>query len=156
MNLIKFNPMFPWGDDFDKMFDEMMPSRMMRRGGMAGFMPAVDVYDNKKDVVVEMPVTHIDPEKVDISIKDNMLHVKGATQKKTEVEDKNYYRREISSGSFYRTIPLPTDVIPEKTSAIVEDGVLKISMPKAKETKKKEIKVEVKKGKKKPLTKKKN
>lgn len=141
--------MNPW-DDFDKMFEGMMPSRMMRN--MKAFMPAVDVYQDKSNVIVEMPVTHIDPEKVEISIKDGVLHVKGSTEKKSEVDDKNYYRREISSGSFYRAIPLPADVISEKTSAIHEDGVLKISMPKAKEKKGKEIKVQVKKGKKKKPT----
>lgn len=140
MSLIKWSPMSPW-DDFDKMFEEMMPSRM--RKGMAGFMPSVDVYETKKEVIVEMPTPHINPEKVDISIEDNMLHIKGATEKKTEVEDKNYYRREISSGSFYRTIPLPANVVSEKTSAVHEDGVLKISMPKAGESKKKSIKVQV-------------
>ncbi len=139
--------MFPWGDDFDKMFEDMLPSRMS--DGMKGFMPAVDVYETKKDVMVEMSVAHIDPEKVDISIKNNVLHVKGSTEKRSEVEDKNYFRREIRSGSFYRTIPLPTEVIPEKTTAIHEDGVLRIAMPKAKKNVGTEIKVQVKKGKKK-------
>lgn len=136
--------MNPW-EDFDKMFEEMVPERMRR--GMGGFMPAIDVYETKNDVMVEMPVAHIDPEKVDISIRDNVLYIKGSTEKKSEVEDKNYYRREISSGSFFRTVPLPTEVVAEKTSAMHEDGVLKIAMPKAKKKDSKEIKVSVKKGK---------
>ncbi len=147
MNISKWSPMNNSWDDFDKMIDQMMPARMVR--DMRGFMPAVDVYQDKTNVIVEMPVTHIDPEKVTISIKDGVLHVKGSTEKKTEVDDKNYYRREISTGSFYRAIPLPADVIAEKTSAIHEEGVLKISMPKTKEKKVKEIKIQVKKGKKK-------
>jgi len=147
MNISKWSPMNNSWDDFDKMVEQMMPARMVR--DMRGFMPAVDVYQDKKNVIVEMPVTHIDPEKVQISIKDGVLHVKGSTEKKTEVDDKNYYRREISTGSFYRAIPLPAEVIAEKTSAIHEEGVLKISMPKTKEKKVKEIKVQVKKKKKK-------
>lgn len=128
MALIKWNPMFPF-DDMDNMFSDMLPSRMLK--GMQGFMPAVDVYETKKDVMVEMSVPHIDPDHVDISIENNVLHIKGTTEKKTEVEDKDYYRREIRSGSFYRTIPLPTAVIGDKASAVHEDGVLKISIPKA-------------------------
>lgn len=147
MAIIKWTPMFPW-DDMDKMFEGMMPSRMM--DGMKGFMPAVDVYETKKDVIVEMPTPHIDPEKVDLSIKDNVLHIKGSTQKKSEVEDKNYYHREIRAGSFYRTIPLPTEVVADKTSAVHEDGVLKISIPKAHKKESHQIKIQVKKkGKKK-------
>ena len=141
MSLIKWTPMFPF-EDFDKFFEDMMPGR---KKGMAGFMPAVDVYEDKQNVIVEMPVPHIDADKVDISIDNNVLHVKGKTEKKSEVEDKNYYRREISAGSFHRSIPLPKHVIAEKTSAVHEDGVLKISMPKVGEKKEKKIKVQVKK-----------
>ena len=128
MALIKWSPMFPF-DDMDSMFDNMMPSRLMK--GMQAFTPAIDVYETKKDVLVELSVPHIDPDKVDISIKNNVLHIKGSTEKKREVEDKDYYRREIRSGSFYRSIPLPTAVIGNKASAVHENGVIKISIPKA-------------------------
>jgi len=140
MPLIRFNPFW---DDFDKMFEDMMPARALK--GMQGFMPAADVYETKKDVMVEMSVPHIDAENVDISIEDNVLHVKGSTEKKSEVEDKNYYRKEIRSGSFYRSVPLPAEVIADQASAIHEDGVLKIAIPKAPEKKKNQIKVQVKK-----------
>ena len=133
MDITRWSPMFPW-DEFDK----MMPKC---------FIPAVDIYQDNQNVIVEMTLPHFDPHKIDISIKNNVLHVKGSTDKTSEVEDKNYYRKEIRSGSFYRTIPLPTEVISEKTSAIHEDGVLKISMPKAAVKKEKTIKIEVKRGK---------
>ena len=142
MSLIKWTPMFPF-EDFDRFFDEMMPSKK----GVKGFMPAVDVYEKNKNVVVEMPLANIDPDKIDISIENDVLHVKGSTEKKSEVDDKNYYRKEISSGSFYRTIPLPASVVADKTSAVHENGVLKILMPKAAPKKEKKIKVQVKKGK---------
>lgn len=119
MSLIKWTPMFPF-DDMEKMFE-----------GMQGFAPAVDIYETKTDVIAELSIPHIDPEKVDISIENNVLHVKGSTEKKTEVEEKDYFRREIRSGSFYRTIPLPTAVIGDKASAVHQEGVLKISIPKA-------------------------
>lgn len=119
MSLIKWTPMFPF-DDMEKMFE-----------GMQGFAPAADVYETKTDVIAELSLPHIDPKDVDISIENNVLHVKGSTEKKTEVEDKDYFRREIRTGSFYRTIPLPTAVIGDKASAVHEEGVLKISIPKA-------------------------
>ncbi len=119
MSLIKWAPMFPL-DDMEKMFE-----------GMQGFAPAVDVYETKTEVIAELSLPHIDPSNVDISIENNVLHIKGSTEKKTEVEDKDYFRREIRTGSFYRTIPLPTAVIGDKASAVHEAGVLKISIPKA-------------------------
>lgn len=142
MAIVKWSPMFPF-DEFDNMFEGMLPSRMMK--DMQGFMPAVDVYETKKEVIVEMSVPHIDADKVDISIENNILHVKGSTEKKSEVEDKNYYRREIRAGSFYRTVPLPTTVIGEKASAVHEDGVLKISIPKTEPKQATGIKIKVEK-----------
>lgn len=106
----------------------------------------VDVYENDNEVIVELAIPHIDPEKVEVSVSDNMLHVKGSTDKTTEVEDKNYYRKEISSGSFYRTIPLPDYVKADEAKAEHEDGILKITMPKKEQKpKSKSIKVTVKK-----------
>ena len=40
----------------------------------------------------------IDSEKVNISIENNVLSIKGESEKKSEVEDKNYYRKEIRRG----------------------------------------------------------
>ena len=84
---------------------------------------------------------------LDISIENNILYIKGESEKKSEVEDKNYYRKEIRQGSFFRSVPLPTRVVGDKASASVEDGVLKIVIPKAPKAKPKSIKIKTKKTK---------
>jgi len=78
---------------------------------------------------------------VDISIDNNVLTIKGESEKKSEVEDKNYYRKEIRRGSFYRSVPLPSQVIGDKASAEAINGILKIVVPKALGTKPKTIKI---------------
>lgn len=108
-------------------------------------MPAIDMYEDKDNVIVETELAGIEPENVTVSIENDILTIKGSAEKKSEVEDKNYYRKEIRRGSFYRSIPLPTHVIGDKASASAEDGVLKISIPKAAESKPKNIKIETKK-----------
>jgi len=135
--LIKWTPFLDSFEDMDKMMSDFMPT--MR--GNQGFMPAVDVYEDKNNVIVETGLVGIDPDKVDISIENNMLTIKGESEKKSEVDDKNYYRKEIRRGSFYRSVPLPAHVIGDKASAIAEDGVLKISIPKAPVSKPKTIKI---------------
>ncbi|MFH1822966.1 MAG: Hsp20/alpha crystallin family protein [Patescibacteria group bacterium] len=122
----------------DKMFSELMPA--MR--GQSGFMPAVDIYEERNNVIVETQLAGIDPEKVDISIENDVLCIKGESEKKSEVEDKNYYRKEIRRGGFYRNIPLPAHVIGEQASASAKDGVLRISIPKASEAEPKKIKIQ--------------
>ena len=138
--LIKWTPFLEPFEDMDKMFSDFSPMR-----GMQGFVPAVDIYQDKNSVIVEAQLAGIEPEKVDISIENDVLIIKGESEKKSEVEDKNYYRKEIKSGSFYRSIPLPAHVNGDKASAEAKDGVLKIVVPKALETKPKTIKIKTEK-----------
>ena len=86
----------------------------------------------------------IDPEQVDVAMENDVLTIKGQTEKKSEVEDKNYYRKEMRAGSFYRSVALPARVAGDKAKATYEKGMLKIVIPKAEEAKPKTIKVEVK------------
>lgn len=148
MSLINWEPLFPF-DDMEKFFG-------MASQGMfpKSFMPSVDVYETDKDVMVEMSVPHVDPTKFEIDVQGNLLRVKGQSQKSSEIEDKDYFRKEIRSGSFFRTIPLPTTVHSDKASAVYQDGLLKISLPKMAASKPKQVKVKVEPTKKKSLTKK--
>ena len=134
-NLIKWSPFF---DGFE---DDMLPA-VVRRGDSAGFVPAVDMYEDKDNLIVETQLAGIDPDKVSIAIENDILTIKGESEKKSEVEDKNYYRKEIRRGSFYRTIQLPAHVFGDKASAISSEGILKISIPKKTEEKAKTIKIE--------------
>lgn len=139
MAIIKWTPFFPelsGFEDMDKMFSEFMPPR-----GAQGFMPAIDMYEDKDNVIVETQLAGVDPEKVEVSIENDILTIKGESEKKSEVEEKNYYRKEIRRGGFYRSVPLPTHVLGDKASAAAEGGMLKISIPKAPESKPKTIKV---------------
>ncbi len=139
MSLIKWTPFLSEFDDMDKLMESMLPAV---RGHQFGFTPAVDMYEDKDNIVIETQLGGIDPEKVDISIENNVLSIKGESEKKSEVEDKNYYRKEIRRGSFYRSIPLPTKVDGEHAQAVNEDGILKITVPKAPEVKPKTIKIQ--------------
>jgi len=112
------------------------------RGNQFGFTPAIDMYEDKDNIIVETQLGGIDPENVDVSIENNVLSIKGESEKKSEIDEKNYYRKEIKRGSFYRSIALPTKVDGNSAKAINEDGLLKITIPKAAEVKPKSIKIE--------------
>ncbi|MFA5062127.1 MAG: Hsp20/alpha crystallin family protein [Patescibacteria group bacterium] len=95
------------------------------------FVPAMDMYETDKDVVVKLPLAGIKPEDVSISVEKGVLVIKGGSKNEHEVDEKNYYRKEIRSGAFYREVALPTAVLEDKVSAEFQDGVLKITAPKA-------------------------
>ncbi len=124
-------------DDMDRFLDAswmpMMPQRIMN--------PALDVYEDKEHVIVETPLVGIDPSKVNIEIEDNILKISGQSSHKSEVDDKDYYRKEVRYGSFYRAISLPKAVIGEKAEANYKDGILRITVPKADEAKPRRISV---------------
>lgn len=141
MSLIKWTPFFA-DDDMDSALSEMLPAV---RGNQFGFTPAVDVYEDKDNIIVETQLAGIDSNDVSISIENNVLCIKGESEKKSEIDEKNYYRKEIRRGSFYRSIPLPTKVSGDDAKAVAEEGVLKITIPKAAEVKPKTIKIENKK-----------
>jgi HSP20 family protein len=139
MSLIKWSPFL--GDNYFDEMDKMMSDFLPAVRGNNGFMPAIDMYEDSDNVIVETQLAGIDPEKIDISIENDVLCIKGEGEKKTEVEEKNYYRKEIRRGGFYRSIPLPTRVLGDQASALADGGILKISIPKAPEAKPKSIKI---------------
>lgn len=144
MALIRWEPF----RDFDKWFqDDLMTSAQDVIG--IGRDLACDLYEEDGNLVVEMQLSGIDPEKVDISVSDDgNLRVTGEREEELETEEKNYYHKEIRRGSFDRVIPLPSAVDITKTTASAENGVLKIVLPKKTDKKGKKVKVEVKKSKK--------
>jgi HSP20 family protein len=96
MSLIKWTPLFTDNfDEMDKEYADMLPAV---RGNQFGFTPAVDVYEDKNDIIVETQLAGINPDDVKISIENNNLIIKGESEKKSEVDEKNYYRKEIRRG----------------------------------------------------------
>ncbi len=134
MSLIKWTPLIEPFEDME---------RFMQEHASNGFAPAIDVYETKESVVVEAPLAGVDPKDVEICIENDVLTIKGETKKESEVDDKNYYRKEVRSGSFFRSVALPSRVVSDKAEAQSVEGMLKITIPKAEEAKPKTIKVKV-------------
>ncbi|NTU66596.1 MAG: Hsp20/alpha crystallin family protein [Candidatus Moranbacteria bacterium] len=111
----------------------------------ADFVPAINVFQDKDNVIVETSLPGIDPEKVDISVENDVLTISGSREEKSEIKREDYYRKEIREGSFSRSVILPMAVKASEAKAHAEKGILRITLPKAEEVKPKKISVEVKK-----------
>ncbi len=133
--LISWSPWRDWDNFFE---DGILEER-------TGFVPLMDVYQKKDAVIVETPLTGVDPDKVDISIENDVLTISGKTEEKKEVKKEDYYRKEIREGSFSRSVILPMNVKGNQAKADYEKGILKITLPKAEEAKSKKISVKIKK-----------
>src|SRR6185295_14884314 len=97
-----------------------------------GWDMAVDLYEEKENLVAEMNLPGIDPKQIDITFQNGSLRIFG---KRIEEKEKGYFRKEIHRGEFERVIQLPFEVKTEKTEAHYNGGVLKILMPKKEELK---------------------
>ena len=105
--------------------------------------PAVDLFEDKNDIVVKAELPGMEKENVEVKLTDHMLTIKGEKKKEEEIKEENYYRSERSYGSFIRTLELPADVHADKVKASFKNGVLEVRLPKTEEAKSKEIKVKV-------------
>lgn len=140
MSLIRWSPMWDPFAEMDESFNRL-PS--VSNQSLKAFVPAVDIYETDKAVIMETPLAGMRPEDVSVSVEKGVLTLKGESKKEHEVEEKNYYRKEVRSGSFYRELPLPAPVLEDKVTAEFKDGVLKITCPKATPNHTKKIDVKV-------------
>lgn len=134
----KYMSLIPWTPFLDT-FDNLLEK------GFSNFVPAVDVYEDKDNVIVEATLAGIKPEDVEINVHEDVLTIEGRRQSSSEVEEKDYYRKEVRAGSFHRSIMLPASVQADKAQAQFENGMLKINLPKEETSKSKSVKINIKK-----------
>jgi len=138
--LVRVNPM----SDFRAM-DEML-ERFFGRSPMispnATTLP-IDVFDRDGKLVVKAAIPGIAPENLDIQIEGNVLTIRGEVKSEYENQDVKVYRREMSYGSFARSIRLPDDIDIEHADAEFDNGFVTIAFPKLEEEKPKSIQVKV-------------
>jgi HSP20 family protein len=109
----------------------------------AAWAPALDMHESDDKLTVEVELPGLDAKDIDISLENDILHIKGERKFSEEVKEENYHRIERAYGYFQRNIPLPRKVDHEKVSASVDGGVLRIELPKAAEAKPKQIPIAV-------------
>lgn len=130
--------------EMDRLWDSFFEGKPARRAREEGeWLPSLDVSETKGDLVVKAELPGIDPKDIDISLNEGVLTIKGEKKQEKEEKEEGYHLIERSYGSFTRSIRLPQEVQSEKINASYKNGVLKITLPKSEEAKKKEIKIKV-------------
>jgi HSP20 family protein len=93
-------------------------------------------------VVVKAELPGVQKDDINVSVTDSSVTIKGSTSHEEKEEKGNYYRREISRGSFSRTVALPSDVDADKAKANFTDGILVLTIPKVEKSHRKSVTVE--------------
>ena len=101
----------------------------------------MDVYQTADAIVVKALIAGVQPNSVDISLTRETLTVSGQRQDEKEVEEDNYYQKELYWGSFSRTILLPEEVDVDMAEASEKHGILMIRLPKINKARQTKLKV---------------
>ena len=109
----------------------------------ASFVPAVDVYEDEKKVVLKLEVPGIEEKDLDVRVENHTLTVKGERKLESEEKEQNFHRIERRYGTFYRAFTLPSTVDTENVKAGYHAGVLKLELVKKPEAQPKQIKVNI-------------
>jgi HSP20 family protein len=144
-NLTRWEPMremMTLREAMDHLFDDAFTRPLAYDGGNSS--PAIDMYQTDDDVVVKATLPGLKPEDVDITVNGDMLTLRGEYKQENEQKNARYHIHEQRSGSFERTLMLPTDVKADMANADFEDGVLTIKLPIAEEVKPKSISIKAK------------
>ncbi len=105
-----------------------------------------DVAETDDAVKISADLPGLTEKDIDVTIADGVLTIKGErkTEEESDDKDKHYHRVERSYGSFERAMSLPTNVDETRIAAGFKNGVLKLTLPKKPEAKKKTKKIQVK------------
>ncbi len=127
-----FRAMEQFEREFEDIFSRgIWPAWRGDGGKTEEMMPKMDIFEKDDRFVVKAELPGMKGEDIDISIPGDMLTIKGEKKSESEVDEENYYRREVAYGSFARSIRLPSSVDVDRITATSEDGMLEIDLPKA-------------------------
>jgi HSP20 family protein len=142
-------PIFFEGDPFHELdrIQQQMDSLFQSVAGReryprrVGVYPLVNLSEDQDHIYVRAELPGVNPEDLDITIKEQHLVIRGERRIPTEEKNVNYHRRERESGFFRRVLRLPSQVDPNKVEAACKDGVLTITLAKPEEVKPRQITV---------------
>ena len=144
-NLSRWEPaheMMTLREAMDRLFDDAFTRPVS--GSTSFEMPAIDLYQTNKEVVVKAALPGVRPDDVQISLTADVLTLRGDYKQESNIEDSAYHIREHRHGMFERSIMLPSPVLADKAKAEFENGILSIFLPKSEATKPKTINIKAK------------
>ena len=143
----------PWRrfGELDSVRNEMdrLWNRIFRQAPSTGtfteeWSPSVDISETEDKLVIKSELPGLDAKDVNVSISGDLLTIKGEKKREEEEKDVHHHYVERYYGSFQRSFQLPVNVKTDQIEATFDKGVLKVTLPKSDEAKKKEIQINVK------------
>ena len=148
--LVNMNPTSE-ARSIENMFDQLFGTPMRPTSGPTGTLP-LDIYEQNGKLLFKAAVPGIDPNDLEIQIENNVLTIKGETRHEDETKEAKVYRREVSYGTFSRSVRLPEGLNLESVDAEFKNGLVTIAIQRVPEEKPKAYKVAVRTADTQPIT----
>ena len=142
-NLVRWDPFTDLRTTMDRFFEDgfSRPWRLVSPTAEYEATFPIEVSETEHDVEVKAVLPGVSPDKVDVSVANDVLTIKAEHREELEDKKREYYRREIRYGAFHRSLSLPISVDADKAEARFENGVLYLRLPKAESLRPKQIKI---------------
>ena len=126
----------PWHElmDFDRVFSPLFGASAARHD-----FPPANVWTSDDKLVFTFELPGVKADDLEISAKADTLTVKGSRKPDVLPEGAQYVRQERGSGSFTRSFALPFKIDQDAVEASYINGVLTITLPKAREVQPRKI-----------------
>jgi len=108
-----------------------------------GVYPLLDIKEDTEKYTIDIEIPGIEKKDLKISVKKDNLIIQGEKKEEKKKEEESYLRVERSYGNFMRSVKLPTEINQSQITAKYNDGVVKITLPKTKIDKAKEVQVKI-------------
>lgn len=131
-----FNDIFQFERDVDRMFGTFMGNTP---GSVSGGFPAIELRTSSDESVLVAELPGVKKEELKLSVENGILTLSGVRGEQKVPENSRWLRNELWHGTFSRAIELPHDVNTEKISAALDNGILRVQLPKAEAVRPREI-----------------
>jgi len=130
-------------DELDRTFGAPWTDFTRATQFLNGWVPPVDVLQNKDAVTVRVELPGMKKEDIAVTLHEGVLSISGERKDEATRDEGECHRTERLYGKFQRSITLPSPVKADKIQASYKDGVLTVTLPKTEEAKPKQIEVSV-------------
>ncbi len=121
-----------------RLFESMEPLQPWR---VARGVPPINLYDAGDHYLLTALLPGLGPDEVELSLTGETLTIRGDRKRPEGIPEESYRRQERPFGRKARTLTLPDRVDGAGVSASFADGVLTVSLPKAREARPRQISV---------------